>query len=367
MVATIARRDRTLRSRGLGFALLTVAASCSTPAEPTGTALDGDWASLGLQNQVVTVLTLRGAELSVGTGNGVYRAVLGAGAPAWSHIGLEGRSIKSLLVLSADTAVAAVAITGMGADTVSLHRTIDGGQSWHPYQNGFGGATGSRAVFALAALPGEPGVLLATGGAFVVARSDDLGQSWRRVWGDWQLGAVGTHFVVADSQQPALIWAGGESGYFQPFLLKSTNSGESWQEIWLQSGGDNAYYTLALDPLNPDVLYTGMEGRVVKTTDGGMTWETVLQPESYPYFFGLGVSRLTPSRVYAAGARQGLAEELRELTLYASKDSGRSWVTSSNGSVRGGIRALLVWKQTGGPERILLGTGDGLRQFTPTP
>jgi hypothetical protein len=348
MVATIARRDRAFRSRVVGFALLTVAASCSTPAEPTGSALDGDWASLGLQNQVVTVLTLRGAELSVGTDNGVYRAVLGAGAPTWSHVGLEGRSIKSLLVLGADTTVAAVAISGMGADTVSLHRTIDGGHSWHSYQNGFGGATESRAVFALAALPGPPAALLATGRALVVAKSDDVGQSWRRVWGDWQLGAAGTHFVVAESQHAALVWAGGESGRFQPFLLKSTDSGESWQEIWLQSGGDNACYTLALDPLNPDVLYTGMEGRVVKTTDGGMTWETVLQPDSYPYFFGLGVSRVTPSRVYAAGARQGLAGELQELTLYASRDSGNSWVTSTNGSVRDGVRALLVWKPTRG-------------------
>lgn len=353
--------------RSLALALLTALASCSTPAEPTGTALGGDWASLGLQGQVVNTLALRGAELSVGTDNGVYRAVLGVGAPAWSHIGLEGRAIKALLVLSADTVVAAVAISGTGEDTVSLHRTIDGGRSWHPYQNGFGGATESRAVFALAALPGEPGALLATGRAFVLAKSDDLGQSWRRVWGDWQLGAVGTHFVVAEPQQPALLWAGGEGGRFQPFLLKSTDGGESWQEIWLQVGGDNACYSLAIDPSHPDILYTGMEGRVMKTTDGGTTWETVLQPESYPYFFGLGVSRVTPSRVYAAGAMQGLFEELRELTLYASEDAGRSWVTSSAGSVRGGVLALLVWKQHGGPERILLGTGDGLWQFTPTP
>lgn len=109
MVPTITRRDRTLPGRGLGFALLMVAASCSAPPEPTGSEPDGDWASLGLQNQIVTVLTLRGAELSVGTNDGVYRAVLGAGAPAWSHIGLEGLSIKSLLVLSADTVIAAVA------------------------------------------------------------------------------------------------------------------------------------------------------------------------------------------------------------------------------------------------------------------
>lgn len=211
-------------------------------------------------------------------------------------------------------------ISGVGADTISLYRTIDGGQSWHPYQNGFGGATESRAVFSLAALPGDPGVLLATGGAAVVAKSDDLGRSWRKVWGDWQLGAVGTHFVIAEAQYPALLWAGGEGGYFQPLLLKSTNSGESWQEIWL-----------------------------------------------YPYFFGLGVSRVSPSRVYASGARQGLPGDLRELTLYRSQDAGHSWVTSSNGSVRGGVRALLIWSQTGEPERILLGTGDGLWQFTPTP
>jgi hypothetical protein len=345
--------------------VLALAFACSDPARPDRTALPGEWRSLGLRDRTVRCLAIVGSRLYAGTDNGVYRASLGSSAPEWIALGPASRAIEALLVLSPDTVLTAVALTGTGSDTVALFRTTDGGQAWRPYQNGFGGQTEAKRVLAIAELTGESAALLATGGAAVVAKTDDGGLHWRVVWGDWQLGAVGTHFVVVDSGRLGSVWAGGEQGYFQPFLLHSADFGETWDEIRINPTGDNAHYSLTVDPLNSDVVFTGMEGRVVKSADGGQTWHTVLQPDDYPYFYGLAASHLHHGRVYTAGARQGLATDLRELRLYATNDAGASWQSSAADSVRGGVRGLLIWSPPASVERVLLGTGQGIWQFTP--
>lgn len=163
----------------------------------------------------------------------------------------------------------AAALTSTGADTVALFRTTDGGQTWRPYQNGFGRDTEAKRVLAMADLTGESSTLLATGGSAVVAKSDDAGLTWHVVWGGWQVGAVGMHLMVVDSRRLGSVWVGSEGGYFQPLLLHSEDFGETWHEIRINIVGDNAHYSLAVDRMSSDVVFTGMEGRVLKSTDGG--------------------------------------------------------------------------------------------------
>ena len=351
--------------RQLRTAILGLALACSDPARPDTTASPGAWLSLGLHDRAVNCLAIVGSQLYAGTDDGVYRASLGSTAPEWIALGPAARTIDALLVLSPDTVLTATGLSGTGADTVALFRTTDGGQTWRPYQNGFGGETEAKRVLALAELTGDSSALLASGRAAVVAKSTNADSNWRVVWGGWQLGAVGMHFVVVDARRLGSVWVGGEGGYFQPLLLHSEDFGETWHEIRINTVGDNAHYSLAIDPANSDVVFTGMEGRVEKSADGGQTWQSVLQPDDYPYFYGLGSSRAYPRRVYAAGARQGLATELRELRLYVTNDAGASWQSSVADSVRGGVRGLVIWSPPAGAERVLLATGEGIWQFTP--
>jgi photosystem II stability/assembly factor-like uncharacterized protein len=347
------------------MAILTLALACSDPARPDTTAFPGEWLSLGLRDRAVRCLAILGSHLYAGTDNGVYRASLGSSAPEWIALGPASRTIDAVLVLSPDTVLTATALTGTGADTVALFRTTDGGLTWQPYQNGFGGESEAKRVLALAKLTGDSSALLASGAAAVVAKSINADSNWRVVWGGWQLGAVGMHFIAVDARCLGSVWVGGEGGFFQPLLLHSEDFGETWHEIRINAVGDNAHYSLAIDPANSDVVFTGMEGRVAKSADGGQTWESVLQPGDYPYFYGLGSSRAYPRRVYGAGAGQGLATDLRELRLYVTNDAGASWQSSAADSVRGGVRGLLLWSSPASGERVLLATGEGIWQFTP--
>jgi photosystem II stability/assembly factor-like uncharacterized protein len=261
-------------------------------------------------------------------------------------------------VLDSQTLLAAVRISGTAADTVSLYRTANGGDTWVPSQNGFGAGEGSNQVLGLARLNSQD--MLASGGGAVVARSADFGSSWQRVWGNWWDGALST-FVETDPHWPDLVWVGGESGFFRPFLLKSSDGGETWTEVWSDTGGDNAHYSVAVDPTDSARVYTGMEGRLLRTRSGGESWETVLSPSSFPYFYGLAVSSLDPERILAAGAVNTPAPQ--PMTLYVSGDAGASWSTIVYDSVEhGGVRSLLLVEGTE-RETVYLGSEEGVYAY----
>ncbi len=71
----------------------------------------------------------------------------------------------------------------------------------------------------------------------------------------------------------AVVWAYGETNRFQPWLMKTEDSGQSWfifNQINIPPG--NAFYSLTIDPINPDIIYLGAQGAVLRSTKGGEEW-----------------------------------------------------------------------------------------------
>lgn len=71
----------------------------------------------------------------------------------------------------------------------------------------------------------------------------------------------------------AIIWAYGETNRFQPWLMKTEDSGHSWfifNQINVPPG--NAFYSLTIDPADPDIIYIGAQGAVIRSTKGGEEW-----------------------------------------------------------------------------------------------
>lgn len=71
----------------------------------------------------------------------------------------------------------------------------------------------------------------------------------------------------------AVIWAYGQTNRFQPWLMKTEDSGQSWSifnQINVPPG--NAFYSLTIDPVNPDIIYLGAQGAVIRSTKGGEEW-----------------------------------------------------------------------------------------------
>jgi photosystem II stability/assembly factor-like uncharacterized protein len=104
-----------------------------------------------------------------------------------------------------------------------------------------------------------------SGGLFF---SEDSGQTWRRI-----LSKINVYDVVVNPFNPKIIYAAGNFGT-QGKLLKSSDGGGSWQEVYNEAGENNPVRAVALNVNFPNQIILGTEsGTVIRSFDGGLTWK----------------------------------------------------------------------------------------------
>jgi hypothetical protein len=339
--------------RNTAIALLVLTCWFLVAPPPAG----AQWQALGLSTRQVNKLRAHGGFLYACTTDGLHRLSLADPDTVWTPLGFGGQNVLDLVALGPLSFLAAKMMTGAPDDTVSLFRSINGGASWQPFQNGFGAGSGSsgRQARHLLALAGSPGTVLATSGR--IEKSTDAGGSWRAVW---EAGAINA--IEQSPAEPQVLWAGGESVIFSPYALKSSDAGESWKQINLFAGGDNAVDAIAGHPTDSSVVYLGMEGRVMKSEDGGTTWWTMTSPGPSLYTFGMAIRPFLPLKIYASGA--SFIPDPRGVVFHQSLDGGLSWRAFSYPAEAGyGVYHLLL-----GPdsieETLYVATGNGVYRHT---
>jgi hypothetical protein len=129
------------------------------------------------------------------------------------------------------------------------------------------------------------------------AGTDD-GRVWRtkdggKTWTEIRNGAVPQKFVsriVASKYDIGTVYmtqTGRRDDDSQVYIWKSTNFGDTWQDISgnIPVGPVN---TIREDPVNPNILYTGTDGGVFVTKDGGKKWD-VLGTLPFSYVHDLAI------------------------------------------------------------------------------
>lgn len=161
----------------------------------------------------------------------------------------------------------------------------------------------------------------AQGGAGAVSAQSVVFGSWQKL-GPANIGGR-TRALLIHPTNPSILYAGGVAGG----VFKSTTGGSFW--FVLNDLLPNlAIGSLAMDPLNPDVIYAGTgEGYfngdavrgagILKTTDGGTTWTHLAstQTPDFHYVNDLVISKNGSHAVYAA-TRTG---------IWRSLDGGATW------------------------------------------
>ena len=278
--------------------------------------------------------------LYAGTEFAVYKTVDGGRSWRPSHRGLytpspADREKGWLVALAVDPANTNVVYAG--SDRVS--KSTDGGHSWktvfppHPTPDG-------DDVSALAIAPTRAEPIYAIVGDFgpssstpadgrtTIYKSTDAGATWQAttaVHGD-----VTPTAIAVDPRDPATVYAAISAN-----VLKTTNGGETWQPIaaglpishtrgtchCLSRGGVTA---LAVDPRRAGTVYAALtQGGIYKTTNGGQTWihatGTPLDMTS-----ALAVDPSRPAMIYAAGeSAMGAGPK-----ILRSTNGGRTWATA---------------------------------------
>src|SRR5579859_4167817 len=220
-----------------------------------------------------------------------------------------------------------------------IFKSVNGGASWSPINNGLPLPTG---IVALSVDPQTPATLYAATFAGLF-KSTNAGAAWNPA----NMG-LSNHVVAAlviNPATPATLYAGTNAGVF-----KSTNAGASWDPAnnGLPLNADMA--TLAIDPQTPAILYavTAFDG-LFKSADGGASWNPANNGLNLHPINALAIDRITPSTLYA-GTIDG---------LFKSADGGASWCPlNTTGLTNINIGALAIDPAV--PATLYVGTQGGL-------
>ena len=128
----------------------------------------------------------------------------------------------------------------------------------------------------------------ATGGLW---RSDDAGATFRPIFDDQPVAAIGA--VAIDQRSPDTVWVGTGEGNPRNSvsvgagLFRTRDGGDSWQRLGLEE--TERIHRVILHPTDANTVWVCAMGRawgenpergVFRTSDGGETWDHVLQVDS---------------------------------------------------------------------------------------
>ena len=210
------------------------------------------------------------------------------------------------------------------------------------------GPTRSSRTRALDGVADQPNVFYAGFDNGGVWRTTDYGSTWHPLFDNESTSSIGA-IAVAPSN-PNIIYVGTGAGIIRPDLstgdgmYKSTDAGASWTHLGLRESQMIA--DVVVDPTNPDRLFVAALGHpygpnpergIIRSTDGGRTFEKVLYRDEYTSGNDLLLDPSDPNTVYATLWQQ--QQSFRESYdfggtgggIFKSTDGGTTWKSLTDG------------------------------------
>jgi photosystem II stability/assembly factor-like uncharacterized protein len=298
--------------------------------------------------------------LLAATSGGLFRTLDGGNSWQPFNQGLRGLSVWSLAVDPHDpSAVYAGVDTGL---LVGRHREA----AWSPRFAGLGLIQPVEAPYRLAIDPAGSGTIYRSL-LFGLSRSFDSGRRWHDI--GLPDSCLTVSALALDPSSPRTVYVGGDNGDAfcqQPaHVYKSADGGNTWTALSI-----DVVDGLYVDPASPETVYAAAEG-LMKSEDGGMTWSSA--GAGLPQvIYSLTIDPRSSSTLYAA----------TPTGVFKSTDGGGSWLPAGaglppgavstvaispgeQGTVYAGIRGVGVFRSTdGGASWSALSSGLPRRVFT---
>jgi photosystem II stability/assembly factor-like uncharacterized protein len=173
------------------------------------------------------------------------------------------------------------------------------------------------------------------------------GTTFEPVFDNYGSYAIGC--VAMDPANPNVIWAGtGENNHQRSLgygdgIYKSSDGGKSWTNMGLKESRQIG--KILIDPRNSDIIYVAAEGSVwgpggdrglYKTTDGGTTWNKVLDISQNTGVNCMVMDPRNPDVIYASSEqrRRHIFTKIGggpETAIYKTTDAGKTWRKLTSG------------------------------------
>jgi len=195
-----------------------------------------------------------------------------------------------------------IGVGNNGFSKMYYTKTSDGGETWTPYTGDF--------AMGLTAVCGFGDVLYALGSSAHIIKSTDFGSTWTML--PYKCPSVFSDIEFIGTKGFAACNDGD-------FYINDNGLGNSWRlagqtGIWKTS--DMAFISEKIGFLQKD------NNHIVKTTDGGATWRTVLAPSPFnARSLCGGISFPTPNTGYIWFSKDDYANYL----VYKTTDAGENW------------------------------------------
>lgn len=162
-------------------------------------------------------------------------------------------------------------------------------------------------------------------------------------------GAYSIGCLAMDPHNPNVIWAGtGENNHQRALgygdgVYKSVDGGKSWKNMGLKESRQIGM--IAIDPRNTNTVFVAAEGSawgpggergLYKTTDGGATWEKVLDISEHTGVNNVVIHPHAPNIMFATTEQRRRHVHTKigggpESAVYKSTDSGATWNKVTSG------------------------------------
>ena len=151
------------------------------------------------------------------------------------------------------------------------------GKTWGPDAINYHRSTTDYGnIVALDESPVKEGLLYVGTDDGLIHVSDDMGGSWRKMATFPSVPETTyVNMVLASVHEEGTVYAAfnnHKNGDFKPYVLKSTDKGQTWTAITGNLPERGSVYSIAEDHVDPNLIFVGTEFGVFFTTNGGEKW-----------------------------------------------------------------------------------------------